>query len=150
MDNIALETDIAFRCTDGIEPCRVIFACVFEQSNVITFNERRTGGARRPGRRALASPSLCCTNCWLGRVSLICVASFTWATSQHICFHNTLPSPFYLWRIWCAAGPFDYAHFDKLSAGRAGRRNNCSPPSLKTTEGKISDCEIKNKQVCLQ
>jgi hypothetical protein len=38
----------------------------------------------------------------LGRVSLICLASFTWATNQHICFHNTLPSLVFLWGIWQA------------------------------------------------
>lgn len=46
MNDIALEVDVPFGRADGIEPRRVILSRVFEQSNMITFNERRTGGAR--------------------------------------------------------------------------------------------------------
>jgi len=46
MNDVTLEVDVTFRSSDGIEPCRVILARVFEQPNMITLNEWRTGGAR--------------------------------------------------------------------------------------------------------
>src|ERR1051325_2703164 len=42
VNDVALEVDVMFRIRDSIEPGGIILSCVNEQTNAVSFDERRT------------------------------------------------------------------------------------------------------------